>query len=93
MDIFIDLIVWLVRALVGESNKPQQTQLPPRSRPSAQMPVQRTQARSQPMAPTTQAPVQSGADDGEMWRNVLTVLALALLFIMVAVWFFYIQGG
>lgn len=92
MDIFLDLIVWLVRALVGDSNKPQQTALPS-SRPEARMPARRPPAHSQPMAPTTQAPAQSPVEYEGRWRNVLTLLALALLFIMVAVWFVYTQGS
>ena len=103
MDILIDLIVWLVRALVGANNKPTQTPLPSsrpgtqapaaRSHPAAQAPVRHTQTHSGPMVPTTSAPVQSPVDDGETWRNVLTVLALVLLFILVAVWFVYMQGS
>jgi septal ring-binding cell division protein DamX len=101
MDLLFRLVEFLVHAALDE-NKRKATPAP-RSQPSAQIavprsqsgmqrPAQPSQAGSQPLVPRTQVVAQDPAYDDGGWRSVLTVLAIIALLLIVALWIVYVTG-
>jgi hypothetical protein len=87
MDFIIDLIVFLIRALLNQPDRKQAT--PPRSMPASQAPAPGRQTQAPALAPRTQIAPQRTEDDGERWRLVFTLLGLIVLIVMVAAWILY----
>ncbi len=91
MDFIIDVIVFVIRALV---NQPDQKKTPPSlGQPGGQAPVDRGQAQAPALAPRTTIAQQDAVDDGERLRSVLTLIGVIVLVIMAVAWFLYMHGS
>ena len=88
MDLIIELVVFVIRALLGkdDSRKGGARDI----RPIQEQVAQATAARAQVMRDkaASQEPVY---DDGG-WRRVLLLAAFLVLLAMGAVWFVYVRG-
>jgi hypothetical protein len=97
VDVIIEIIVFIIRALLGDNKKakPQGSDLIERRLAEAReaQAAMKGGQRGPAQAPRTMtSAAQDPAFDDSGWRRVVIVFALTVLITMVAVWFLYVRG-
>ena len=97
LDVIIEIIIWIARALLGvddskkprTSNPPVAQAAPVRGRQAAmQAPAQQVRPRPQPMS----SPAQDPAYDDGGWRTAVVVLGVLVLIALAAAWYLATRG-